>query len=230
MTSYFLADLRVRWSVSSCGSWPRWSRGKETFDFNCMHLQRAWRGTESASRLHKLKACWRLPLTLELTMWPWMHWDAMCKALASWCHSKCFTPQIGTVRPTLSQAHACLIWRSLKNERRRCHNGCIPFLSARASTLNQKWHPVTFCSQCKGLIFGAIGQNVPTTLTILHDHKQLPSFFGANKSSQCFEVWLPLCAVQIQLKQNKHIVLNLFSFDWGKLVYIQWAMFSMLNC
>lgn len=84
--------------------------------------------------------------------------------------------------------------------------------------------------QCKGLIFGTIGQNVPTTLTILHDHKQLPSFFGASKSLQCFEVWLPLCAVQIQLKQNKHIVLNLFSFDWGKLVYIQWAMFSMLNC
>lgn len=67
--------------------------------------------------------------------------------------------------------------------------------------------------QCEGLIFGTIAQNVPTILTILHDHKQLPSFFGANKSLQRFEVWLPLCVVQIQLKQNKHIVLNLFSFD-----------------
>lgn len=143
MTCDYLADLRVRFSVSSCGSWPRRSRGRGTFDFNYMHLQRAWRGTESASRLHKLKAIWRLPPTLKLTMWPRMHWDAMCKALASWCHSKCFTPQIGTFRPTLSQAHACLIWRSLKNERRRCHNGCILFLLARASTLNQKWHPAT---------------------------------------------------------------------------------------
>lgn len=53
--------------------------------------------------------------------------------------------------------------------------------------------------------------------------------FCANKSLQCFEVWL-LCALQIQLKQNKHIVLNLFSFDWGKWVFIQWAMFSILNC
>ncbi len=84
--------------------------------------------------------------------------------------------------------------------------------------------------QCEELIFAAIAQNVPSILTILHDHKQLPSFFVTNKSSQRFEVWLPLCAVQIQLKQNKHIVLNLFSFDWGKWVYIQWAMFSMLNC
>lgn len=42
--------------------------------------------------------------------------------------------------------------------------------------------------QREGLIFGTIGQNVPATLTILHDHKQLPWFFAANKSLQRFEV------------------------------------------
>lgn len=138
-------------------------------------------------------------------------------------------PQIGTSRPALSQAHACLIWRSLKNERRRCHNDCIPFLSAKEQG---PW----IINDTQPLRHNMCAWNLALEdkMFLLHSRFRLITsnylhFLGPTEARCALK---SDCCVSSKSSSSKANILSsdCFLLHYGKLALVRWAMFPMSNC